>query len=81
MAKQLVDSGKLRLGPLAEPGGPSVIVVAILGLAFLIGEAAVLSAQGVPGIVPALIAGSPLSSYPASPDSRFRRCAGPCCFT
>ena len=52
MAKQLVDSGKLRLGPIAEPGGPSVIVVAILGLAFLIGEGAVLSAQGVPGIRP-----------------------------
>ena len=56
MAKQLVDSGKLRLGPIAEPGGPSVIVVAILGLAFLIGEGAVLSAQGVPGIAAALIA-------------------------
>jgi uncharacterized membrane protein YfcA len=56
MPRQLVDSGKLRLGHAADPGPVSMIIVGVLGLGFLIAEGAVLSAQGVQGIAYALIA-------------------------
>jgi len=56
MQKQLVDSDKFRLGAAADPGPVSMIIIAILGLGFLITEGTVLSAQGIQGIAVALIA-------------------------
>jgi uncharacterized membrane protein YfcA len=56
MPKQLADSGKLRLGPAADPGPLCMIIVAVLGLGFLIAECTVLSAQGIHGVAFALIA-------------------------
>jgi uncharacterized protein len=56
MLKQLVDSGKFRLGHAADPGPLTIAIVGILGLGFLSAESAVLSAQGIPGVALALIA-------------------------
>ena len=56
MAKQLVDSGKLRLGDATDPGPLGMIIVGVLGLGFLVAEGTVLSAQGVHGIAYALVA-------------------------
>jgi uncharacterized membrane protein YfcA len=56
MQKQLVDSEKFRLGAAADPAPVSMIIIGILGLGFLVTEGAVLSAQGVQGVVLALIA-------------------------
>ena len=56
MLKQFVLSGRLRLGQTAEPGALSTLIVAVLGLGFLIAEAAVLSARGVEGAAVVLIA-------------------------
>ena len=56
MPKQLVQYGKFSLGPVADPSLSAMIAVAVAGLGFLIVEGAVLSAQGVHGIVYALIA-------------------------
>src|SRR5262245_28691191 len=56
MPKQLVQYGKCSLGPVADPSLSAMIAVAVAGLGFLVAEGAVLSAQGVHGIVYALIA-------------------------
>ena len=56
MPKQLVQNERVSLQPVADPGLFAMIVVAVVGLGFLVAEAAVLSAQGVHGIVYALIA-------------------------
>ena len=56
MLKQIVDSGKFRLGDAADPGPLAIVIVGILGLGFLTAESAVLSAQGIPGVALALIA-------------------------
>ena len=56
MPKQLVQNGRVPLQPVADPGLFAMIAVAVVGLGFLVAEAAVLSAQGVHGIVYALIA-------------------------
>lgn len=56
MSKQLIDSGKLRLGLAADPSPLSLIIVGILGLGFLIAEGSLLSAQGIHGVAFALIA-------------------------
>ena len=56
MLKQIVLSGRYRLGQMAGPGALSALVVGTLGLGFLIAEAAVLSAHGVEGAVLVLIA-------------------------
>jgi uncharacterized membrane protein YfcA len=56
MLKQFVLSGRFRLGQAVEPGVLSTLIVAVLGLGFLIVEAAVLSARGVEGAAFVLIA-------------------------
>jgi len=56
MPKQLVQNERVSLQPVADPGLFAMIAVAVVGLGFLVAEAAVLSAQGVHGIVYALIA-------------------------
>ena len=56
MSKQLIDSGKLRLGLAADPGPLSLIIVGILGLGFLIAEGSLLSAQGIHGVAFVLVA-------------------------
>ncbi len=56
MSKELVESGKFAIAQSADPGLFGMIMVAVLGLGFLVAEGAVLSAQGVPGGVYALIA-------------------------
>ena len=56
MAKQLVQSGKFRFGHAIDPSRLAPIAVAMLGLAFLITEGAVLSRQGVPSVAYGLIA-------------------------
>ena len=56
MPKQLVETGRLSLAPVANPSPFAMIAVAAIGLGLLVGEGAVLSAQGVQGIVYPLIA-------------------------
>jgi uncharacterized protein len=56
MPKQLVQTGKSRLGHVADPGPLGMIIVGILGLGFLIAEGAMLTGRGIPGIAYALIA-------------------------
>jgi len=56
MPKQLVQNERVSLQPVADPGLFAMIAVAVVGLGFLVAEAAVLSAQGVHGVVYALIA-------------------------
>jgi uncharacterized membrane protein YfcA len=56
MLKQLVLSGRFRLAQAVEPGALSALIVAILGLGFLIVEATVLSARGVESAAFVLIA-------------------------
>lgn len=56
MSKELVESGKFAIAQSADPGLFGMIIVAVLGAGFLVAEGAVLSAQGVPGGVYALIA-------------------------
>jgi uncharacterized protein len=56
MLKQLVDSGKFRLGHAADPGPLSIVIVAVVGLAFLVAEGAVLSAYGVRDVAFVLVA-------------------------
>ncbi|HEY7845086.1 MAG TPA: sulfite exporter TauE/SafE family protein [Bradyrhizobium sp.] len=56
MSKELVQSGKFAIAQPADPGLFGMLIVAALGLGFLIAEGAVLSAQGVQGVVYALIA-------------------------
>jgi len=56
MLKQLVLRGRVRFGQTAEPGTLSTAIVGILGLGFLIAEAAVMSAHGAQDAVFVLIA-------------------------
>src|SRR5712692_5710836 len=56
MPKQLVDSGKFRLGLAADPGPMCLIIVGILGLCFLIAEGSLLSALGIHGVAFVLVA-------------------------
>ncbi|HEY0423160.1 MAG TPA: sulfite exporter TauE/SafE family protein, partial [Rhodopila sp.] len=56
MRKQLADGGKIQSGPAADPGPLSMLVVGVAGVAFLIAEGAVLSAQGVPAVAVILVA-------------------------
>src|SRR5437764_4780033 len=56
MLKQLVLSGCFRLGQAAGQGTWSTLIIAGLGLGFLVVEAAVLSARGVEGAAFVLIA-------------------------
>jgi uncharacterized membrane protein YfcA len=56
MLKELVHSGKSRLGHPCDSGLLSSIIVGVLGLAFLIVEGAVLSLQGMPSTAATLIA-------------------------
>jgi uncharacterized membrane protein YfcA len=56
MLKQFVLGARLRLGQTAEPGALGILVVAVLGFALLVMEAAVLSARGVEGATLVLIA-------------------------
>ena len=56
MSKELVESGKFAIARPADPGLLGMIIVAVLGAGFLVADGAVLSAQGVPGGVYALIA-------------------------
>jgi uncharacterized protein len=56
MQKSLVQSGKLSLGDTVGSGPLSLIIVAVVGLGFLIAEGALLKAQGIHGIVYPLIA-------------------------
>jgi uncharacterized membrane protein YfcA len=56
MSKPFVLSVRLRLGQTAEPGTLSTLIIAILGLGFLVLEAALLSAHDVQGAVLVLIA-------------------------
>jgi len=56
MPKQLVQTARFSLASAADPGPLAMIAVAVVGLGFLVAEGAVLSAQGVHGIVYALIA-------------------------
>jgi uncharacterized protein len=60
MPKQLVQtarfSARFSLASAADPGPLAMIAIAIVGLGFLVAEGAVLSTQGVHGIVYALIA-------------------------
>ena len=56
MQKSLVQSGKLSLGDAVGSGPLSLIIVAVLGLGFLIAEGALLKAQGIHDTVYPLIA-------------------------
>src|SRR5258706_2446464 len=56
MPKQLVQTARFSLASAADAGTLAMIGVALVGLGFLVAEGAVLSAQGVHGIVYALIA-------------------------
>jgi uncharacterized protein len=56
MPRQLVDIGKFRPGLAADSGPLSMIIVAILGLGFLVAEGTALSALGIQGVAFALIA-------------------------
>jgi uncharacterized protein len=56
MPKQFVWADKLKFGDAADAGLLIPIVVATLGVAFLIGEGTVLSAQGIHGIAYAMAA-------------------------
>jgi uncharacterized membrane protein YfcA len=56
MLKRLVQSGKFRLDQAVDPRLLSTIALGVLGLGFLIAEAAVLSAQGIRGAAVVLIA-------------------------
>jgi hypothetical protein len=56
MSKELVQSGKFAIAQPADPGLFGMLIVAALGLGFLVAEGAVLSAQGVQGVVYALMA-------------------------
>jgi uncharacterized protein len=64
MLKQLVCSGRVRIGHAADPRPLSIVIVGVLGLGFLIAEGAVLSAQGIPGAAAlvAIFAASTVSS-------------------
>src|SRR6266702_5622 len=55
MLKQLVP-GKFWIGQASGPGTMTIVIVAVLGLGFLVAEAAVLSAQGVKSVAIVLIA-------------------------
>ena len=56
MQKPLVQTGKLALGPRSGIVGPGTAAVAVIGIAFLAVEGALLSAQGIPGVAYALVA-------------------------
>jgi uncharacterized membrane protein YfcA len=56
MLKQIALRARLRLGQTAEAGVWRIVIVGILGLGFLIAEAALLSARGVEGAAFVLIA-------------------------
>jgi uncharacterized protein len=56
MTKQVVQSRKLSFDHSGSPGPVGMIAIAMIGLAFLFAEGAVLSSQGIPGAVYALIA-------------------------
>ena len=65
MPIQFVQPDKLRLGHAADPGPLTTTAIAILGLAFLIGEGTALSAQGIDGTayaMAAVLAASTVSS-------------------
>ena len=79
MQKSLVQSGKLSLGDTVSSGLLSLIVVAVLGLGFLIAEGALLEAQGIHGIVYPLIAvfaASIISSIAGKTGPLSDACAG-----
>jgi hypothetical protein len=50
MQKQLVQTGRLSLDQGAGLGGPGMATVAAVSIVFLLGEGAVLTAQGIPGV-------------------------------
>jgi len=79
MPKQLVQTARFSLASAADPGPLAMIAVAVVGLGFLVAEGAVLSAQGVHGIVYALIAVFAASTVSSIAGFAFRRCAAPCC--
>ena len=56
MPKQLVQGQKFSLRLSADPSPLAIIIVAVVGLCFLVAEGAMLSAQGVHGIAYALLA-------------------------
>ena len=56
MPKQLVQGQRFSLGLAADPSPLAIVIVAAAGLAFLVAEGVVLSAQGVHGVGYALIA-------------------------
>lgn len=56
MLKQPVQGGKFRLGHGPAPGPRSIAIIGTIGLAVLIVEGAVLSAQGIHGVAATLIA-------------------------
>lgn len=56
MQKSLVQIGKLSLGDTVGPAPLSLLIIAALGLSFLIAEGVLLKAQGIDGIVYPLIA-------------------------
>jgi hypothetical protein len=47
MQKQLVQTGRLSLD---QGAGLCMATVAVVGIVFLLGEGAVLTAQGIPGV-------------------------------
>jgi hypothetical protein len=47
MQEQLVQTGRLSLD---QEAGLGVATVAVIGIVFLLGEGAVLTAQGIPGV-------------------------------
>ena len=56
MHKWLLPIAKCRLAIVADSVSPGSVVVGILGLALLIGEATALSARGIPDIAAPLAA-------------------------
>ena len=56
MQKQLVQTEKLSLGQGSGRGALGMTAVAVIGIAFLVAEGAVLTAQGIPGVAYALVA-------------------------
>jgi uncharacterized membrane protein YfcA len=56
MQKQLVQTGKLSLGRASGLGTLGMSAIALIGVALLVVEGAVLAAQGIPGVAYALVA-------------------------
>jgi uncharacterized protein len=56
LLKRLVPNVKCRLAFPVDPGPPTTVLIAVLGLSLLITEGAVLSARGIPGVAAVLLA-------------------------